>query len=158
MHSLYFDSVAMILMLNNICRKPFCAFGYTLLLIPLAAGALIPWTDRTLSLMPGTLRMSLSSFCVVSNALHLNHLALRDLSHDKKMSCKRGKNEAWEEVFIDMSVFGMMYPRGEAIIRNAFEVLPGVRAATADYVTGRVTALTTKKHGRLPAEGSSGSL
>lgn len=130
--------------LRNIRQNLFWAFGYNLLLIPLAAGALTPWTELTVNPMLGALCMSLSSFCVVSNALRLNRLALRDASHDIKKSGKRRKHQTQDEVSIDMHVSGMMCPHCEATVRNALGALHGVRTVTADHITGRVTVIMAK--------------
>ena len=129
--------------LRIIRENLFWAFFYNLLCIPLAAGVLTPLTGWTLSPMLGALCMSLSSFCVVSNALRLNRVCLRDSSHDI-MKKKEGKRKPRAEKKIIMRIEGMMCPHCESTVRNALESIPGVLEADTDYRTGiaRITALS----------------
>ena len=126
--------------LRNIKENLFWAFIYNAIGIPVAAGALIPF-GVTLSPMLGAAAMSLSSFCVVTNALRLNFVKLypkQAPSASKKIKKAEKGQEAMENKIV-IGVEGMMCPHCEARVKTALEALPGVEAAAADHTSGTVT-------------------
>ena len=128
--------------LRNIHQNLFWAFFYNTVGIPLAAGALIP-LGLTLNPMFGAAAMSLSSFCVVSNALRLNLFDLHSAAKDKKRRAGRGKakdSEAGRAVRT-LRIEGMMCAHCEATVRQALESLPEVERAMVSHQAG--TAVVT---------------
>ena len=127
--------------LRNIHENLFWAFFYNAIGIPLAAGVFIP-LGLTLNPMFGAAAMSLSSFCVVSNALRLNLFKLRDNRHDHKRT-NHLNNETKEEQAMEktLEIKGMMCPHCEATVRTALEALPQVQEAQVSHQTG--TAVVT---------------
>ena len=136
--------------LRNIHENLFWAFFYNTIGIPLAAGVFIP-LGLTLNPMFGAAAMSLSSFCVVSNALRLNWFKLRDPRHDhKRRGMRPDKQPARpqttnqrEELSMKrtIKIEGMMCPHCEARVKKALEALPGVTEAVASHEAG--TAVVT---------------
>ena len=127
--------------LRNIHENLFWAFFYNTIGIPLAAGLFIPF-GLTLNPMFGAAAMSLSSFCVVSNALRLNLFNLRDARKDKPLKSKHSKHS--EEVTTmekTMKIEGMMCGHCEARVKKALEALPEVSAANVSHESG--TAVVT---------------
>ena len=127
--------------LRNIHENLFWAFFYNTIGIPLAAGLFIPF-GLTLNPMFGAAAMSLSSFCVVSNALRLNLFNLRDARKDKPLKSKHSKHS--EEVTTmekTMKIEGMMCGHCEARVKKALESLPEVSAANVSHESG--TAVVT---------------
>ena len=126
--------------LRNIHENLFWAFFYNTIGIPVAAGALIP-LGITLNPMLGAAAMSLSSFCVVSNALRLNLFKLRDNRHDHKRT--NHLNDIKEEQAMEktLEIKGMMCPHCEATVRTALEAMPQVQAAQVSHESG--TAVVT---------------
>ncbi len=127
--------------LRNIHENLFWAFFYNTIGIPLAAGLFIPF-GLTLNPMFGAAAMSLSSFCVVSNALRLNLFNLRDARKDKPLKSKHSKQS--EEVTTmekTMKIEGMMCGHCEARVKKALEALPEVSAANVSHESG--TAVVT---------------
>ena len=127
--------------LRNIHENLFWAFFYNTIGIPLAAGLFIP-LGLTLNPMFGAAAMSLSSFCVVSNALRLNLFDLRDAKKDKPLKTKHPKH--YEEVTSmekTMKIEGMMCGHCEARVKKALEALPEVQAADVSHEKG--TAVVT---------------
>lgn len=125
----------------NIHENLFWAFFYNTIGIPLAAGLFIPF-GLTLNPMFGAAAMSLSSFCVVSNALRLNLFNLRDARKDKPLKSKHSKHS--EEVTTmekTMKIEGMMCGHCEARVKKALEALPEVSAANVSHESG--TAVVT---------------
>ena len=124
--------------LRNIHENLFWAFIYNVIGIPLAAGLFIPIFGWTLNPMFGAAAMSLSSFCVVSNALRLNLFKLRDASHDHP---RRKKEKAAEDAaaVYTLTVEGMMCEHCEATVKKALEALPGVISAEASHEKGVAT-------------------
>ena len=117
--------------LCNIHENLFWAFIYNLIGIPLAAGAFIPLFGWTLSPMFGALAMSLSSFCVVTNALRLN---LKDIYKVKKRKITEDmtimeKNDMEKMIRVD----GMMCHHCEMRVENALLALDGVGSVKADH-------------------------
>ena len=136
--------------LRNIHENLFWAFFYNTIGIPLAAGVFIP-LGLTLNPMFGAAAMSLSSFCVVSNALRLNWFKLRDPRHDHKRRGMRPDKQPARPQTTDeteelsmkrtIKIEGMMCPHCEARVKKALEALPGVTEAVASHEAG--TAVVT---------------
>ena len=136
--------------LRNIHENLFWAFFYNTIGIPLAAGVFIP-LGLTLNPMFGAAAMSLSSFCVVSNALRLNWFKLRDPRHDQKRRGRRPDKQPARPQTTDqreelsmkrtIKIEGMMCPHCEARVKKALEALPGVTEAVASHEAG--TAVVT---------------
>ena len=126
--------------LRNIHENLFWAFFYNAIGIPLAAGVFIP-LGLTLNPMFGAAAMSLSSFCVVSNALRLNLFKLRDNRHDHKRT--NHLNDIKEEQTMEktLEIKGMMCPHCEATVRTALEAMPQVQTAQVSHESG--TAVVT---------------
>ena len=123
--------------LRNIHENLFWAFFYNAVGIPLAAGLFIPLFGWKLNPMFGAAAMSLSSFCVVSNALRLNFLSIRDGAKDKKMKTKRREAEKEKkEMEKTMKIEGMMCGHCEARVKKTLEVIPGVEAAEVSHEKG----------------------
>lgn len=123
--------------LRNIHENLFWAFFYNAVGIPLAAGLFIPLFGWKLNPMFGAAAMSLSSFCVVSNALRLNFLSIRDGAKDKKMKSKRRKAETEKkEMEKTMKIEGMMCGHCEARVKKTLEAIPGVEAAEVSHEKG----------------------
>ena len=127
--------------LTNIYENLFWAFFYNCICIPLAAGAFVHW-GITLNPMIGAAAMSLSSFCVVTNALRLNLFKMHDGRRDrpKKHPVVLPEQVAAEEkpAFAERTVriTGMMCEHCEAAVKGALEKVPGVREATASHQAG----------------------
>ena len=127
--------------LRNIHQNLFWAFFYNTIGIPLAMGLFIP-LGLTLNPMFGAAAMSLSSFCVVSNALRLNLFNLRDAKKDKPIQARHTKHS--EEVTTmekTMKIEGMMCGHCEARVKKALEALPEVAEAAVSHESG--TAVVT---------------
>ena len=128
--------------LRNIRQNLFWAFFYNAVCIPVAAGCFVR-AGLTLNPMLGAAAMSLSSFCVVSNALRLNLLDLRDASRDRPI--RKAKpikiNEEENTMTKTLKVEGMMCPHCEARVKKALEALEGVESAVASHEAG--TAVVT---------------
>ena len=124
--------------LKNIHENLFWAFCYNTIGIPLAAGAFISLLGWQMNPMFGAAAMSLSSFCVVTNALRLNLLRIHDASRDHKIRRKTPKAapKAMEKT---MRVEGMMCHHCENAVKKALEAIDGVDEATANFETGLVT-------------------
>ena len=123
--------------LRNIHENLFWAFFYNAVGIPLAAGLFIPLFGWKLNPMFGAAAMSLSSFCVVSNALRLNFLSIRDGAKDKKMKTKRREAEKEKkEMEKTMKIEGMMCGHCEARVKKTLEAIPGVEAAEVSHEKG----------------------
>jgi Cu2+-exporting ATPase len=125
--------------LKNIHENLFWAFFYNVIGIPLAAGIWIPLFGWKLNPMFGAAAMSLSSFCVVSNALRLNFFPLRDASKDKKRKRKEKKEN--KEMKKTMKIEGMMCGHCEARVKKCLEAVAGVTEAEVSHETG--TAIVT---------------
>ena len=128
--------------LRNIHENLFWAFFYNTIGIPLAAGMFIP-LGLTLNPMFGAAAMSLSSFCVVTNALRLNLFKLRDASRDHKIRQKDTDFtvSAPGAMRKTLHIEGMMCPHCEMRVKQALEAVPGVSEATASHEKG--TAVVT---------------
>ncbi len=153
--------------LTNIHENLFWAFFYNVIGIPLAAGVWFPLFGLKLNPMFGAAAMSLSSFCVVTNALRLNFFQMHDASRDKKRKnkaaigvppldepdvCSRkdsnsnnfiNKKESKEDVTMKktMKIEGMMCGHCEARVKKVLEALPEVSGAEVSHEAG--TAVVT---------------
>ncbi|MBQ8526024.1 MAG: heavy metal translocating P-type ATPase [Clostridia bacterium] len=124
--------------LRNIHQNLFWAFFYNCLGIPLAAGVLIPLFNIGLNPMIGAAAMSLSSFCVVTNALRLNTVNIKKSKHKEK-----------NNMTITMKIEGMMCPHCEARVKSTLEAIEGVTEAKVSHKEG--TAVVSVSDG-IPAE------
>lgn len=126
--------------LRNIHENLFWAFAYNVIGIPLAAGVWIPLTGWQLNPMYGAAAMSLSSFCVVTNALRLNLVKVHDAAHDrkiKKRNHQQTQNKAEEKAMEKtMKIEGMMCGHCEARVKKALEALPQVEEAVVSHEAG----------------------
>ncbi len=147
--------------LRNIRENLFWAFIYNIIGIPLAAGAWIALLGWEMNPMFGAMAMSLSSFCVVSNALRLNLVRLhskkpRDASPETAtpdhtdtaqsvtvtiMKIQTESEDKPMEITKIMKIEGMMCPRCEAHVKKALEAIPGVVSAVADHTADRATVI-----------------
>ncbi len=124
--------------LKNIRENLFWAFFYNAVGIPLAAGLFINIFGWELNPMFGAAAMSLSSFCVVSNALRLNFKDIRNPKKDKKIKNKIKEKKTME---ITMRIDGMMCPHCEANVKKTLEEFAEVREAVVSHTEG--TAIVT---------------
>ena len=136
--------------LRNIHENLFWAFFYNVIGIPLAAGVWIPIFGWTLNPMFGAAAMSLSSFCVVTNALRLNLFNMHDAKKDKKLknpaiikelvdNNKTNHNQENKEIGTmkkTMKIEGMMCGHCEATVKKALEGLDGVTSAEVSHEAG----------------------
>ena len=136
--------------LRNIHENLFWAFFYNVIGIPLAAGVWIPIFGWTLNPMFGAAAMSLSSFCVVTNALRLNLFNMHDAKKDKKLknpaiikelvdNNKTNQNQENKEIGTmkkTMKIEGMMCGHCEATVKKALEGLDGVTSAEVSHEAG----------------------
>ena len=121
--------------LRNIHQNLFWAFFYNTIGIPIAAGVFIP-LGLTLTPMFGAAAMSLSSVCVVSNALRLNLFQLRDASKDKKITAKHREDPKAAAIEKNMKIDGMMCGHCENMVKTSLEAVPGVEEASASAADG----------------------
>ena len=125
--------------LRNIHENLFWAFFYNIIGIPLAAGVWYPLFGWKLNPMFGAAAMSLSSFCVVSNALRLNLFKMYDASKDKRLKAKKEKKRSRKEnktMKKVMHIEGMMCGHCEAAVKKALEALPQVDEAVVSHEAG----------------------
>jgi len=123
--------------LRNIHENLFWAFIYNVIGIPLAAGIWIPLFGWQLNPMFGAAAMSLSSFCVVSNALRLNLCRIYDTKKDRNKKHKTTKKEMEEmEMKKIMKIEGMMCGHCEATVKKALEQLEQVDEAIVSHESG----------------------
>ena len=136
--------------LRNIHENLFWAFFYNTIGIPLAAGLLISVLGWKLNPMFGAAAMSLSSFCVVTNALRLNLLNIRSTKKDKKkknaidvslININNNEKKEVNEMTKTMNIKGMMCGHCEATVKKALEALPEVASAEVSHEKG--TAVVT---------------
>lgn len=133
--------------LTNIHENLFWAFFYNVIGIPLAAGLWYPLLEWKLNPMFGAAAMSLSSFCVVTNALRLNLCRVYDPKHDRKATPDRKNktdkpNESEEKSMTKtMNIEGMMCGHCEARVKKALEALDAVSEAAVSHESG--TAVVT---------------
>ena len=142
--------------LRNIHENLFWAFIYNIIGIPLAAGVWIPLFHWQLNPMFGAAAMSLSSFCVVTNALRLNLFKVYDSSHDRKqkgrgkaaeesIKNKNIKKEEGNEMKKTMKIEGMMCGHCEAAVKKALEAVDGVESALVSHEKGSAEVTLTKE-------------
>lgn len=140
--------------LVNIKENLFWAFIYNVIGIPLAAGVWIPLTGWTLNPMFAAAAMSLSSFCVVTNALRLNLINIRNPKSDKK----HHNNINFDDMKIDfdnnikevdimtkeIKIEGMMCGHCEATVKKVLEAIDGVESATASHEENKAVVTLSK--------------
>ena len=124
--------------LKNIHENLFWAFFYNVVGIPLAAGIWYPIFGWKLNPMFGAAAMSLSSFCVVTNALRLNLFHMHDAGKDKKIKMIKKEESNMEKT---MKIEGMMCGHCEARVKKCLEALPEVTEAAVNHEAG--TAVVT---------------
>ena len=128
--------------LRNIHENLFWAFFYNVIGIPLAAGVWFPLLGLKLNPMFGVAAMSLSSFCVVTNALRLNWFDMHDGKKDKKIrSIDLSEEKEEEKMKKTMKIEGMMCGHCEARVKKCLEALPEVEEAVVSHEAG--TAVVT---------------
>ncbi len=125
--------------LRNIHENLFWAFIYNIVGIPLAAGAFVSLFGWTMNPMLGAAAMSLSSFCVVSNALRLNFFDLYSAKRDKKTKIKERKT--MEKT---LKIEGMMCMHCSGRVQKALEALDGVASAAVSHETGTAVVTLTQ--------------
>ena len=127
--------------LRNIHQNLFWAFIYNVIGIPLAAGVFIPIFGWTLNPMFGAAAMSLSSFCVVSNALRLNFVRLHGRQGGPTLQLapeiRTVSAAPSPQVRMELTIDGMMCEHCEARVKKALESIPGVISAKADHQAGK---------------------
>ena len=133
--------------LRNIHENLFWAFIYNIIGIPLAAGAWIHLTGWTMNPMFGAMAMSLSSFCVVSNALRLNLFDVHNTSKDKKIKFNQANDLTKEgnEMKKKMEIEGMMCGHCEAAVKKALEAVDGVESAEVSHEKGTAVLTVSKE-------------
>lgn len=135
--------------IRNIHQNLFWAFIYNLIGIPLAAGLFINLFGWELNPMFGAMAMSLSSFCVVTNALRLNLADIHSHKHDKKLKDAVNLDSVIAEIQAEndkninshsdtLQVNGMMCPHCEMTVKNCLEEFPEIMQAKPDFQTGSV--------------------
>ena len=138
--------------LRNIHENLFWAFIYNVIGIPIAAGVWYHWFGLKLNPMFGAAAMSLSSFCVVTNALRLNFVKVYSTKRDKKKNHKKNQDQQDVQSVVDTDVMaekqevndmekvieikGMMCGHCEAHVKKALEALEGVASAEASHEKG----------------------
>ena len=138
--------------LRNIHENLFWAFFYNIIGIPLAAGVWYPLFGWKLNPMFGAAAMSLSSFCVVTNALRLNFVKVYSTRRDSKKNKKKNQQESELQIVVNTDVMsekqkensmekiieikGMMCGHCEAHVKKALEALDGVTSAEASHEKG----------------------
>lgn len=135
--------------MRNIKMNLFWAFFYNVLGIPLAAGVLYPAFALRLTPMIGSAAMSMSSLCVVTNALRLRFFKSKYIKHEYKKTVpdtlpetEEKGNNIMEKV---IKVEGMMCPRCEAHVVKALTAIDGVETATASHTENRATVTLSKE-------------
>ena len=126
--------------LRNIHQNLFWAFFYNTIGISLAAGMFIAWLGWELNPMFGAAAMSLSSFCVVTNALRLNLFRMHDASHDHKIKHRKKESKTMTKT---MKIEGIMCGHCEARVKKVLEALEAVELAEVSHTSG--TAIVTLK-------------
>ena len=130
--------------LTNIKENLFWAFIYNVIGIPLAAGVWIPITGWTLNPMFGAAAMSLSSFCVVMNALRLNFVNITSPKSDKKIKEIDIEYKENLKMTKTIKIDGMMCPHCEATVKKTLEAIDGVTSVTASHTENQATVELSK--------------
>ena len=130
--------------LKNIHENLFWAFAYNTLGIPLAAGVFIAVLGWKMNPMFGAAAMSLSSFCVVTNALRLNFFDIYNAKKDKKIKSINNKKEK-KAMIKTMKIEGIMCGHCEARVKKALEAIDGVTLCEASHETGIATVTLEKE-------------
>ena len=138
--------------LINIKENLFWAFIYNVIGIPLAAGVWIPITGWTLNPMFGAAAMSLSSFCVVTNALRLNLINIRNPKSDKKHNKKKINFNDINDINVkerkamakEIKIEGMMCGHCEATVKKVLEAIDGVESAVASHEENKAVVTLSK--------------
>lgn len=120
--------------LKNIHENLFWAFIYNIIGIPLATGVFIPIFELKLNPMFGAFAMSISSFCVVSNALRLNLFDIYNSAKDKKIKSKSERKSFSMQKTIKIE--GMMCGHCEATVKKTLEAVSGVESAEVSHEKG----------------------
>ena len=128
--------------LRNIHENLFWAFFYNLLGIPLAAGVFLPLFQWELTPMFGAAAMSLSSFCVVSNALRLNFAKIGAKPRENTIIQPEKENKTMK---VTVKIEGMMCTHCKAHVEKALSAIDGVTSVTADHVAGTATVESTRE-------------
>ena len=128
--------------LRNIHENLFWAFFYNLLGIPLAAGVFLPLFQWELTPMFGAAAMSLSSFCVVSNALRLNFAKIGAKPRENTIIQPEKENKTMK---VTVKIEGMMCTHCKAHVEKALSAIDGVTSVTADHVAGTATVVSTRE-------------
>ncbi len=128
--------------LRNIHQNLFWAFFYNAVGIPLAAGVWIPIFGIQLNPMFAAAAMSLSSFCVVTNALRLNLIDIHNPKRDRKIKSKNKKEK--KTMTKTMKIEGMMCGHCEATVKKALEALDFVESAEVSHEAGTAIVTLTK--------------
>jgi len=158
MHSRLSDVVSAIKLsratLKNIKENLFWAFFYNSVGIPLAAGAFIAWLGWELDPMFGAAAMSLSSFCVVMNALRLNFVKLpsayahsESIAESEMINFEEIKNNVEREekrMQKTLNIEGMMCPHCEARVKKCLEAIEGVASADVSHKEDKAIVTLTK--------------
>ena len=131
--------------LKNIHENLFWAFIYNMIGIPLAAGLFIHLLGWKLNPMFAAAAMSLSSFCVITNALRLNFFQIHDAKRDDRIKRKSKKRNEKETKTMEktIKIEGMMCEHCEMHVKKALEALDGVESAIVSHEAG--TAIVTLK-------------
>ena len=137
--------------LKNIKQNLFWAFFYNIICIPLAAGAYVSLFNWEMSPMVAAAAMSVSSICVVTNALRLNFIKLYDPSADKirtdtkkvDLSVLDFKEE--KRMTVNMTIEGMMCAHCQAAVKKALEAVDGVTEANVSFETGTAQVTLSKE-------------
>ncbi|MEE0867025.1 MAG: heavy metal translocating P-type ATPase, partial [Clostridia bacterium] len=130
--------------LKSIHENLFWAFIYNTIGIPLAAGVFINILGWQLSPMFGAAAMSLSSFCVVTNALRLNFCKIYDSNRDHKINNKLKFRKETKAMKKTLTITGMMCEHCEMHTKKALEALDGVTSANVSHKTGTATVTMDK--------------
>ena len=128
--------------LRNIHENLFWAFFYNLLGIPLAAGVFLPLFQWELTPMFGAAAMSLSSFCVVSNALRLNFAKIGAKPRENTIIQPEKEKKTMK---VTVKIEGMMCTHCKAHVEKALSAIDGVTSVTADHVAGTATVESTRE-------------
>ena len=141
--------------LRNIKENLFWAFFYNVIGIPLAAGVYVTVTGWTLNPMFGAAAMSLSSFCVVMNALRLNLVKLpgdigkynkQDLIQDESPQIEQSEKQEETIMTTTLHIEGMMCPHCEAHMKEALDAMEGVTVVSVSHATGTAEINTEKEY------------